>query len=171
MASLERALTRDAYNWINGLARNAAKEIMNDLAEAGPEWSGTFKDSWVADAPTGGTSGGVYPYSLADIPKLPATKRDAERKVKYIIGNTAEHAAIAMDLEVVPRQEFIYPGYPPKGDVVARGKRPEQGKRGDLSAGSGNATSTAPLDWFTTFVGGGKMQKALERGVRLAKPQ
>lgn len=170
MASLEKAITRDAYKWVNSLARNAAKEIMNAVADAGPEWSGNFKNSWVADTPAGGTSSGSFPYNLADVPVLPATRREVERRVKYIIGNTASYAGIAMDLDVVPREEFIYPGYPPQGDVVARGKRPEKGKRGDLSAGSGNATSTAPLDWFTTFVGGGKMQKALERGVRLTKP-
>lgn len=107
---------------------------------------------------------------MRDIPKLPATKREVQRVTKFVIKNTAEHADIALDRAVVPREEFRYPGYGPKGDVVARGSRPEEGKRGDVS-GNGNARITAPLDWYPTFVQGGKMQKALERGVRLAKPE
>lgn len=167
MASL-RDLEKDAYTMVNNWARSAAKEIMNGLADAGPEWSGDFKNSWIADAPGGGAGYGSYPYSLNDIPKLPATKKEAERKTKFIIYNSAPHAAIAMDLVDVAAENFKQAGYP-RGEVVARGKRPAAGKRGEVS-GKGNATSTAPLDWYPLFVQGGKMQKALERGVRLAPP-
>lgn len=166
-------LERDAYNWANNLARSAAKEIMNGLAEAGPNWSGDFQDSWVAFAPSGGAGSGSYPYKLNNIPKLPATKREAQRVTKFIISNVAPHAAIAMDLVDVDRSQFRYPGFPPQGDVVARGSRPASGKRGEITAGQGNdrnARSTAVLDWYPLFVQGGKMQKALERGVRLAPP-
>lgn len=169
--SLLRALERDAYAWVNNAARNAAKEIMNGLAEAGPDWTGEFKDSWVAHAPSGGSGGGEYPYSLSDIPKLPATRREAERKVKFIIENVAPHAPIALDLVDVAREDFKYPGQGPQGDVVARGERPDNGKRGEVISGRGNARSTAPLDWYPLFTQGGKMQKALERGVRLAKSE
>lgn len=170
MANLEKELMRDAYAWINSAARNSAKEIMNGLAEAGPNWTGEFQDSWVAIAPSGGTGTGAYPYTLADIPKLPATKREATRVNKFIIQNIAKHAPIAMDLVDVPREQFRYPGSGPQGEIVARGSRPESGKRGEVS-GNGNARSTAPLDWYPLFAQGGKMQKALERGVRLAKPE
>jgi hypothetical protein len=165
-----RDLERDAYNWANNLARSAAKEIMNGLADAGPNWSGEFQDSWVASAASGGSSGGAYPYTLSDIPKLPATKRETQRVTKFVIQNLAPHAAIALDLVDVPREQFRYPGFSPQGDVVARGNRPENGKRGAIEPGTGNARSTAPLDWYPLFADGGKMQKALERGVRLAKP-
>ena len=166
MATL-RDLERDAYKWANNLARNAAKEIMNGLAEAGPEWSGEFKNSWVADSPAAGQSTGGYPYSLRDIPQLPLTKKEVMRRTKFVVRNTAEHAAIAMDLADVPREEFTYPGTPPKGTVVARGSRPDVGKRGDVS-GTGKSSSTAPLDWYANYTQGGKMQKALERGIKLA---
>lgn len=171
MASLQRALERDAYNWLNGLARNAAKEIMNGLAEAGPDWTGEFKDSWVASTSSSGSGSGAYPYRLSDIPKLPPTKREASRTTKYVIQNLAPHAPIAMDLVDVPREDFQYPGSGPNGDIVARGTRPDSGRRGEIIAGRGNARSTAPLDWYPLFTQGGKMQKALERGVRLAKPE
>jgi hypothetical protein len=162
-------LEKDAYNWVNNLARNSAKEIMNGLAEAGPEWSGDFKDSWIADAAGAGTGGGGgYPYSLKEIPRLPATKREVERRTKFVIYNSAPHAAIAMDLVDVPAKDFKKVGYP-RGEIVAKGSRPATGKRGEVS-GKGNSTSTAPLDWYPLFVQGGKMQKALERGVRSAPP-
>ena len=168
MPDLERELLKDAYKYINNLARNAAKEVMNDLAEAGPEWSGEFKDSWVAHSPSAGSSGGGgYPYKLADIPQLPVTKKEAERRNKFVIENVAKHAAVAMDL-AVPSDGFKYPGYGPVGDVVARGSRPEGGRRGDVS-GPGDSRSTAPLDWYTLYAKGGKMDKAVERGVRLTK--
>ena len=170
MATL-RDLERDAYAWLNDCARQSAKEIMNGLAEAGPDWTGEFKDSWVASTSTAGSGSGAYPYRLSDIPKLAPTKREAARTVKYTIQNLAPHAPIAMDLVDVPREDFQYPGSGPAGDVVARGTRPDNGKRGEIIPGRGNARSTAPLDWYPLFVQGGKMQKALERGVRLAKPE
>ena len=169
MAALKE-LERDAYKWINNISRSAAKEIMNGLADAGPAWSGEFRDSWVAFAASGGAGSGSYPYTLSDIPQLPLTKREAARKVKFTIENVAPHKLIALDLADVPREEFRYPGFPPVGDVVARGTRPATGKRGVVS-GSGNSRSTAPLNWYPLFVRGGKMQKALERGVRLARPE
>ena len=170
MATLPQLL-RDAYTWRNNLARNAAKEIMNGLADAGPNWGGDFRDSWVAVAPGAGASSGSYPYTLRDIPKLPATLKEANRVTKFIIQNTAPHAAIALDLVSVPREQFKYPGYGPDGDIVARGTRPDVGKRGDVTSGAGNSRSTAPLDWYPLYAQGGAMQKALERGVRLAKPE
>lgn len=167
MATL-RDLERDAYKWVNDISRSAAKEIMNGLADAGPAWSGEFRDSWVAYAAAGGVGGGAYPYKLSDIPQLPLTKREARRVVKFTIENVAPHKLIALDIADVPREEFRYPGFPPEGDIVARGTRPDTGKRGEVS-GSGDARSTAPLDWYPLFVQGGKMQKALQRGVRLVK--
>ena len=168
--NLERDLLRDAYAWVNSAARNSAKEIMNGLADAGPEWGGEFKDSWIAHSPSAGSKEGSYPYTLNDVPRLSATKKEATRVTKFIIENVAKHAPIALDLVDVPREQFRNPGYGPQGEVVATGGRPERGKRGDVT-GEGNSSSTAPLDWYPLFAEGGKMQKALERGIRLAKPE
>ena len=55
-------LPQDMRELINLATRHAAVEIMNDLADAGPEWSGDFQDSWVA-VPVGtgasGSTGGM----------------------------------------------------------------------------------------------------------------
>lgn len=147
---------------INTAARFAAVEIMNDLAEAGPEWSGKFQDSWVA-IPVGrgasGSTGGGYPYTLNDVPKLSSSIKETARVKKFEIVNTQPYAAIALDLE---EGRFIKIGRP-AGDVVATGTR-SNGIRGNVS-GDGGAESTAPLDWYTSYLNGGGMQKALERGV------
>ena len=84
-------LPKDLRELVNLVARSAAVEIMNDLAEAGPEWSGEFQDSWVA-IPVGkgasGSTGGGYPYTLNDVPKLSTSIKATARAKKFEIANT-----------------------------------------------------------------------------------
>lgn len=156
----------DIRELINTAARFAAVEIMNDLAEAGPEWTGEFQDSWIA-IPVGtgasGSTGGGYPYTLNDVPRLSTSIKETARVKKFEIVNTQPYAAYALDLE-----EGVFRGgirsKNPAGNVVATGSRPVPGRRGDVS-GSGKARSTAPLDWYTSYLNGGGMARALERGV------
>ena len=165
LSDLERAIRTKTNRTVRTVARN----IMNDLADAGPIWGGEFRDSWQArSAATGESIASQYPYSLRDIPELPTTKREMNRVTKLIIYNTAPHADVAIDA-VTPAGGFRYPGYGPEGDVVLRGTRLTGGRRGDIgprTQGKGDNRATAPLDWFPTYIGGGKMQKAIDRGVR-----
>lgn len=149
------------------VARHAAAEIMNDLAEAGPNWSGRFKNSWVADAP--GTAVGKkadYPYKITDVAKLKDTVTAVSKNPKLNIYNTTPYALYAMDL----KEGKFYAKDEPKGKVVKQGIRPlnEDGKgiRGDLS-GQGGSRSTAELDWFLTYIDGGGLRKSLEAGVKI----
>ena len=68
-----RRLTDDMIDDINNGMRGAALDIINELAELGPNWDGNFIDEWIA-IPLGkgasGESGGVYPYKIDDIPTL-----------------------------------------------------------------------------------------------------
>ena len=156
----------DVRELINEVARYAAVEIMNDLAEAGPEWTGKFQDSWVA-VPIGraasGSTGGGYPYTLNDVPKLSSSIKETARVKKFEIVNTQPYAEYALDLK---EGKFRGIGNP-AGEVVATGSRPVPGRRGDVS-GTGGARSTAPLDWYTSYLNGGGMAKALEDGVTFA---
>ena len=156
-------LPEDLRELVNLVARFAAVEIMNDLAEAGPEWSGKFQDSWVA-IPVGkaasGSTGGGYPYTLNDVPKLSTSIKETARVKKFEIVNTQPYAEYALDL----KEGIFYADDEPAGEVVAIGKRPVPGLRGDVS-GSGGARSTAPLDWYSTYLNGGEAKKALGRGV------
>ena len=57
----------------------------------------------------------------------------------------------------------------PKGDVVATGKRDPDSLtfRGEISGGDGGARITAPLDWYSTYLKGGKFKKALRKGLQM----
>jgi len=163
--TLKDDLVRDQRRAANKTIRTVARNIMNGLADAGPEWSGDFKNSWASYSVSNGQMGtGTYPYKLADVPDLPVTAREMARKTRIIIENTAPHAAVAMDLEP---GEFIYPGFEPQGDVVFRGVRRDSGIRGDIDKGGGGNRSTAPLDWYTTYARGGKITKAVQKGIRV----
>ena len=163
----------------NRVARESTKEVMNGLAEAGPVWSGEFRDSWVAEgkgAKTKGGKTGSYPYSLWNVPKLSITLKELNRAKRIEIRNTAKHAAIAMDKEpglfqIKDKEGRFLTNPTPiknKSGYIERGTR-VSGLRGDIERGSGNNRSTAPLDWYETFNSGGKLDQALERGIRLAK--
>ena len=157
--------------------RNAAKEVLNDLAEISPKWSGEFQRSWYVETADG--KRGVKPggdggrYNLFNIPLIKTQGRNKKGqftsflpagngKIDLFIGNSSPHAQEAMDL--VPGL-FFYPGVGPKGRVVARGNR--QGDiRGNIQQGDGNNRSTAPLDWYTTYMQGGAFKAAVKKGAK-----
>ena len=153
---------------INKTVRTVTRNLMNELAEIGPVWTGDFRDSYVAkDVSSGQMKTAKYPYKLNDVPKLPFTKKELKRKKRIAIENTAPHAKIAMDL--VPA-EFVLPQgkRSPEGEVVARGTRPEGGKRGEIGTkqkDGGDNRSTAPLDWYKTFEKGGKLEKITQKSI------
>ena len=167
MARSISELNRDLRRRTQSAARHAAAEIMNDLAKAGPVWSGEFANSWVANAPgVGSGKQGSFPYTIRDTPALPDTIAATERNPKLVITNTTDYAMQAMDLE---EGKFYNPGTAPKGPVVLEGKRTGR-MRTDISSTGEEPTSraTAPRDWFITYVNGGGLQKSLANGVKIA---
>ena len=161
---------------VNATARSVAVQIMNDLAEAGPEWSGEFKNSWEA-IPLGEGSkigkSGSFPYKIGNIPRLSTKKEEIRRANKLQITNTSKWAKYALDIE---KGRFSPPNFPrperpsnPKGKVVATGKRDPISPtlRGDISGGDGNSRITAPLFWYNKYLDGGGLQKSVEAGVKL----
>lgn len=150
--------------------RAAAVEIMNGLAEAGPAYSGQFSSAWYAVEPgqqPGGprsTGGATYKYDLRNVPEA-----RFKSGTYYQIVNGASYAAQALDLEEgIFRTQYDGSGniLDPVKDPVAVGKRTGQ-KRGQVSSGEGFAVSTAPLDWYATYTGGGAMQRDLGNGVKI----
>jgi len=168
MAKSLGQLNRDIRRKTQSIARHAAVEAMNDLAERGPNWSGEFRNSWVADAPGSGLGKKAnYPYRISDVGKLKDTVSAVSQKTKIRVYNTTNYALIAQDL----KEGKFRPEGPRKGSIVEEGSRPlnEQGEgiRGDIIPGEGGNISTAELDWFLTYIDGGGLQKALERGVKI----
>ena len=164
---------------LNKTVRTVAVQIMNDLAEAGPEWSGEFKNSWEA-VPLGEGSkigkSGSYPYKLDDIPRLSDTKEAVQKANKLQITNTSEWAKYALDIE---KGKFTPKNFPrrdrpkdPLGEVIpgGTGRRDPDSLtlRGEISGGDGGARITAPLFWYNKYLNGGGLQKSVEAGAKFA---
>ena len=147
-------------------ARNAAVDIMNSLAESGPVWTGKYSSAWYAladGASTGGarSEGKIYTYDLRNVP---ATRFKAG--TLYRIVNGMPYADQAQDLvEFDPPEEKIRRGTIVP-DRLIYGTRPEGGKRGEVRDGGRQNRSTAPLDWYVTYINGGALQKDLGTGTR-----
>ena len=162
---------------VNATARNVAVQIMNDLAKAGPEWSGEFKNSWEAVALGEGSKigkSGSFPYKIGNIPRLSTKKEEIRRANKLQITNTSEWAEYALDIE---EGRFTPPNFPrrerpgnPIGNVVKTGKRDPNSLtlRGEISGGDGGARITAPLFWYNKYLNGGGLQKSVEAGAKFA---
>ena len=158
-------------------ARTAAKNVMNDLAERGPEYTGIFKDSWRARViETGQQKDGEYPYSILDVPKLLPDKATAfDLRVKGIpkleVYNTQPYQEYALDLKRGKfRPDMFSNGQPipPIGRVVKQGGRGKDPVfRGEFVNSIGTGKSTARPNWFRTYIKGAKFRSSIEKGVRL----
>lgn len=143
--------------FILGVAQSA-QAVVKDLQELGPAWSGTFSNSWeIASASkvTSGTGATGAPQRLL-APILTVDEFKFKPELKYYIANKAPHADVALDLV---ESSYRYPGFEPI-KIAQRGER-ISGIRGDLSVGSGPNRRTAPLDWYTTYVRGGNIDKRI----------
>jgi hypothetical protein len=121
----------------NEVSRQAAEQIVLDLKEIGPYWTGTFEKSWV-----------VRPGDVQIAASTPASERTpfarqrritpikvaepkGRKSVFFTIGNTAEYRNVALDL------------------LPGRIK--------------GGRNETAPQDWFRTYVEGGNLRLTLQQ--------
>ncbi|MGA1073274.1 MAG: hypothetical protein ACO3S3_11495 [Pseudohongiellaceae bacterium] len=147
-------------------ARNAAVDIMNSLAEKGPVWTGRFSSAWYAvpsDASVGGarSEGKIHKYDLRNVPAARFTAGTL-----YKIVNGMSYADQAQDfVEFDPPEQRLTKGTIAP-DRLIRGERPEGGRRGELNSGRQNNRSTAPLDWYLTYVNGGGLKQDLGAGTR-----
>ena len=125
----------------NEVSREAAEQIVLDLKEIGPYWTGTFEKSWVvrpgdvritASTPAPERTPFARQRRITPI-KVAAPK--GRKSVFFTIGNTTQYRDIALDL--VP------------GRVKA------------LGPAGGN--ETAPQDWFRTYVEGGNLRLTLQQ--------
>lgn len=164
-------LAEDTKYRINLVVRHAAVEIANGLAQAGPVWSGEFRDSYRIEAVGKGATPGIagaYPYNLKNTPMLSTTVKELGRVTKLQISNIAPHASIAIDGE----PSFFYATGAPIKPVI-NGYRAVDipTLRGDIvgspSEGLRKTRITAPLDWLDTYLKGGELQKNLSKGVRI----
>jgi hypothetical protein len=149
--------------FILGVARSA-QGVVKELQDAGPSWSGEFSNSWEIATASKVTSGSGAPGAPQRIlaPVLTTDEYKFKPEVKYYIANKAPHADVALDLApYIPElDKNVKFGPPQKASNLRYGIRPAGGKRGELT-GSGPNRATAPLDWYATYVQGGRIDKTI----------
>ena len=154
--------------FIVGVAQSA-QGVVKELQELGPSWSGEFANSWEIASESKVTSGTGAPGAPQRLlaPILTPNQYKQKPEIKYFIANKAPHADYALDIR---EGRFFPPDSQPErnsaaasGKLIRTGSRPSgDHKRGDLSGnGAGQGTSSAELDWYTTYVRGGKIDKAI----------
>ena len=127
----------------NTVSQEAATQIVDDLKQVGPYWSGDFEAAWVVKA--GKTRISASRPGRSEQPPQPrprqitpvsVPKPTGRKSVEYTIGNEMEYRNLAMDLE---------PG---------------------RIKGGGN--ETAEQDWYRTYVEGGNLRLTLQQSTNRA---
>lgn len=127
----------------NEVSQEAARDVVLDLKEAGPYWSGDFESAWVVKLGDTAISAkrqqsSREPASGRSLTPFTVPKPTGRGSVNYTIGNEMEYRTIAMDLDPSKRRLFN-------------------------ADGSRKAINTAPDDWYRTYVEGGGLRSALAR--------
>lgn len=140
----------------------AAEQVVADLQKAGPQWTGRFANSWVITSGSRQTegSGNAGAAVRLSAPLLTGREFLFKPEIKYTIFNKAPYADYAQDI----KEGYFYPPAEapnPIGTNITYGNRVNPSRRGELS-GAGGGRSTAPLDWFATYVNGGKFEKTVQ---------
>jgi hypothetical protein len=171
------AIAIDAF--VNGILstdiREAAEQIVDDLQQAGPSWTGQFSNSWVIQTSGGTRSGGSGASGepqRVNGPLLSGAELFRKPEVKYTIYNIAPHADVAIDRA----EDNFY--RPTKTPQTALGRRkweitnPPSSRgtpfvRGNLAGptgrvDTGGASRTAPLNWYQTYIDGGKIDRTIK---------
>ncbi len=161
--------------WVNGIftrdLRLAAEQVVSELQEAGPLWTGKFANSWVIETSGGNKSPASRKRGLPQPVKAPfltGAEVYFKPEVKYTIYNVVSYAGSAIDYEPstftrperfpVPLQESVNP------DKITFGDR-RSNIRGSLSGENdfqGPNSRTAPLDWYDNYLDGGALNKAIK---------
>ena len=160
-------------------AIKAAEKTVQELQQEGPSWTGKFSNSWQIEGPQGqkvkgdGQPGEPRPVKF---PTAPFTGPQALRtlvrtsvttkKVVFTISNFSPWAGEATDLR---ESHFYRPTERPQTQLglskweQSGQKRPvEKHPRYEIFGGSeGDASRTAPKDWFTKYVTGGRLDKSV----------
>ena len=148
--------------------KRSAEDIVSDLQEAGPSWTGSFSNSYQIATSSGVTGGTGQPGEPRPVNALVLTGKELVLDgTKYTISNTSEHADIALDL--ASRSNWTRPGGRPqtaKGMAAWKlgGGRDNPSRRGEIDGGDtkGESSRTAPLDWYDNYIKGGKIDKTIK---------
>jgi len=173
MARGFKRMSEDWDRWVNGTLsrdiRKGAEKIVSELQEAGPLYSGKFSNSWAIETSGGSKSNPSQaegPPQKVTAPFLSGKELWSKPEFKYNIYNVDPDAGIAIDYEqgvTGTDGNFRDPGEDPLQDEskIERGQR-LQNIRGNIAEGEGVNLSTAPLDWYDTYLEGGALDKTIK---------
>jgi len=138
----------------NTVSQEAAAQIVDDLKQVGPYWSGDFESAWVVKA--GKTRINATREPSGEAPRTPRNqqitpvqipKPVGRKSVEYTIGNEMVYRDVAMDLD--PGRRRITNPWGKDPAVPAQ-------------------NPTAPQDWYRTYVEGGNLRLTLQQSTNRA---
>lgn len=160
-------------------AVRAAERTVRELQQEGPSWTGQFSNSWQITGPQGQTvkgNGGQGEPRPLKFMEGPFTGPQAVRtlfrtgvttnKVVFTISNFSPWAGEATDL----RESRFYRPTPEPQTQLGLSKWEQSGQRRPsrshpryqiFGGDTGDASRTAPKDWFTKYVTGGRLDKSV----------
>ncbi len=160
-------------------AVRAAERTVRELQQDGPSWTGKFSNSWQITGPQGqtvkgnGAPGEPRPLKFMEGPFTgPQAVRTLFRtgattnKVVFTVSNFSPWAGEATDLI---ESRFYRPTPEPqtrlglsKWERSGQRRPSRQHPRYEIFGGdTGDASRTAPKDWFTKYVTGGRLDKSI----------
>jgi|TARA_R100000482_G_scaffold11562_1_gene3442 hypothetical protein len=160
-------------------AIRAAERTVRELQQDGPSWTGKFSNSWQITGPQGqtvkgnGAAGEPRPLKFMEGPFTgPQALRTLFRtgvttnKVVFTVSNFSPWAGEATDLV---ESRFYRPTPEPqtrlglsKWERSGQRRPSRQHPRYEIFGGdTGDASRTAPKDWFTKYVTGGRLDKSI----------
>ena len=184
---LAKDLDRIVPSLLFGGPVNTAVQIVTDLQDKGPSWSGKFSNSWVIKTPSktftcpspgqGGEPRRIQRPSVSGREIL--SSQFLKDSIIFEIYNKSPYNFSgvpykAYALDEIEGRSYRNPlwGLEPqtqkgrkavKGSNTANTGRKRPAKRGDIGGGDPNSMSsrTAPLDWFPTYIQGGEINRAI----------
>ena len=192
---LKKEVSRWTATVLNEGVLPSAEDLVRELQFKGPSWTGRYSNSWQIQVGNEKSTGTRRPGEPKPIkaPKLNVKSiregRISKDEIKIQIRNLARSKEYAQDEKLgrfrkgQVRNKFITnePKYSTgKSKLKETGNMANSGRkgitrRGDIGGGSNLSQSsrTAPLDWFPTYVKGGRLPKVvkieLDRSIKQAQ--
>ena len=179
MARNVKFLTKDIKKAVSKGGKIASVQIMRSLSQKGPYFTGSFSSSWYSYDPKKKKVGkprqqvgSRYLYKDTDVKGtvIPVRlNKMLNEMTLYTIENTSDYVAQALDFKAyIKRPPFPEPGPDYGKGFFIVGHRDSGSPRGGvkpLRTGDGDHSSSAPLDWWTTYASS-EMQKDSKIGFR-----
>ena len=159
-----RNVTPDIRKAVGEGLRSATRQILSELQDAGPAYSGKFRSLWYSQVEGRGNK----VFASVGVPRF-SEQQLAKGAPTILLGNTAPYAQEAMDL--IPGKFERQEDGPIKSPVAVgvrvgrfRGEVADVPMEALADMGKKPAISTAELNWYSTYMNGGGFSRAFKQG-------